>query len=540
MTALVSASIVHAAVAARPADPVLATVNGDPVPLSKVREGGSAAPRAGEAGKALERMIGVELAIQEGYRMGLEATLEVRDQMGVFERDTLRDGVFAGRVARLKPEPQEIETMAKAMTVEVRIRSAIFDARGDADRLVARAAKGDDFDLAAREIAADGRGSVDPGEGFIRMSELLPPVQAAIGGLAPGRVSAVYAIGDRFAVSRLVERRAAPDPDARAKATEGVLRRMQGEAIAKYVEELKAKYAKVDPKVYATLDFQAAKPGFESYLNDTRTLVTISGGKPIQVHDLVDAVRKRLFHGADRAAEKKRLNRKRDEVLDDLIAKRVVLREARAQGLDRKPEYVALRKERERELVFGAFVTRVIEPEVKVTEAEVKKYYETHRADLTAPDMARLESIAFGSRKDAEAALAKLRAGADLAWMRTSAPGRIDPSEDPDLILFPDRPVILADLPADLRQALARGSKGEYRIYSTAGGATHVILVREIIAGGTTSFQEAEGRIRSTLTGLKRQKVFDDYIATLRQASDVKVLVTPEQLEKLVATPAAS
>ena len=226
--------------------------------------------------------------------------------------------------------------------------------------------------------------------------------------------------------------------------------------------------------------------------------------------------------------------------MEDLITKRVVMREALAQGLDKKPAYVALRAEEERRLVFGAFVAKVIEPEVKVADAEIGKYYETHRKDLTGPDMARLESIAFGSRKDAEAALAKLRAGADLVWLRTNAPGRLDPAANPDLLAFPATPVTMDDLPADFRQALAGAVNGEYRLYSASGGATYVILIRESLPGQTMSAESVEGRIRAKLAGEKRQKAFDDYVATLRKASVVKILVTPEQLEKLVASPSAS
>ena len=53
------------------------------------------------------------------------------------------------------------------------------------------------------------------------------------------------------------------------------------------------------------------------------------------------------------------------------------------------------------------------------------------------------------------------------------------------------------------------------------------------------SLESTEGRIRAKLAGEKRQNAFDDYVATLRKASVVKILVTPEQLEKLVASPSA-
>jgi len=536
---VVCASFVPVVGAAPPhgaANPVLATVSGEPIPLSRLRGVNGSAPAPGEAGTLLDRLIGVELVVQEGYRMGLEETLEVRDQLGIFERDTLRDGLFAGRVGNLKPDPKQVESMAKAMTLEVRIRSAVFTARADADQLAARGAKADEFDAAAQELTANGKGSVDPGEGFIQTSQLLPEVQAAIAPLAAGGVSPVYKIGDRFAVSRLVERRSAPDPDARAKAETEVLRRAQIAAMSKYTVELRTKYAKVDESLYATLDFDAEKPGFESYLKDQRTLVTIAGDEPITVGDLADAVRKRLFHGADRAAEKGRLNRKKDELIDDLIVKRVVLREARAQGLDRKPEYLALREQVERELVFGAFVAKVIQPEVKVTDAEIGKYYEAHRKEFTAPDMARLESLAFGSRVDAEAALAKLHAGADLTWMRTNAPGRLDPKARPDLLVFPAAPVTLGDLPNDLRQALTKAESGDYRLHGAADGTTYVIQVRELLPGKTLPLEAAGGQIRVKLTGEKRQQAFDGYVATLRKAADVRILVTPEEIEKLLGS----
>ena len=91
-------------------------------------------------------------------------------------------------------------------------------------------------------------------------------------------------------------------------------------------------------------------------------------------------------------------------------------------------------------------------------------------------------------------------------------------------------------LAPDLQQVLAKADNGEYRIYSPAGGPTYVILVREILTGRTASAQESEALIRSKLIGLKRQRVFDDYIARLRSASEVRILVTPQELETLVGT----
>jgi parvulin-like peptidyl-prolyl isomerase len=523
-----------AAPSAATGDRVLATVNGEPIPIRRLMEANAASPNTKDASALLDRLVSVELVIQEAYRMGLENTLEVRDQLGIFERDALRDGLFAERVERIKPDAKQVEAMVEAMSVEVRIRSAVFPSKTDAERLRSRALKGDDYDAAAKELAANGKGSVDPGEGFIQVSGLLPAVQAAIAALEPGRVSAVYGIGDRFAVTKLLERRPVFDPDVRAKAAEEVRNRAVIEAINAFGEELKAKYAKVDEKLYATLDFDADEPGFDVFLKDARVLVTISGSDPITVGDLADAVRKRLFHGPEKAAEKGRLNRKKAEVLEDLVVKRVVLKEARLKGLDKKPDYLALREDAERELVFGSFVSRVIEPAAKVTDEDVRAFYESHRKDFTAPDMVRLDGMGFSSTTSAEAALAKLRSGADLNWMRANAPGRIDPKSYPDALVFQTSPVIVTDLPEGLRQSIARAGSGEYRLYEGDKGVTYVVQVREAMPGRTRPLEDVEDRIRGRLAGEKRQKAFDAYTARLRTASDVKILVDAGELARLL------
>ena len=515
----------------------VATVNGEPIPLGRLLPQDGVGRTDQDPAQILDRMIRVELVVQEGYRMGLENTLEVRDQMGIFERDTLRDGVFGTVVQSVKVDPKEVDAMATAMTTEVRMRSVLFPKKADAERFVTRVSAGQDFENAAKAVVDSGTGQLDPGEAFIQSSELLPEVQVAVSPLAPGGLSNIYAIGDKFAVTRLVDRRAVPDPEAKTKAEAELLRRAQAEAIGAYVGALRKKSAKVDEALLSSLDFDAEKPGFDAFLKDDRPLVTIAGDEPIRVSDLADAVRKRLFHGADRAAEKGRLNRKKTEVLEDLITKRVVLKEARAKGLDKKPEYVALRDVVERELVFGAFVAKVIEPEVKISDAEIRSYYDAHRDELKGPDMARLDALALATRKDAEDAMAKLRAGADLSWLRVNAPGRIDTKGREDLLQFPQTPVMLSELPDDLRDALSKAQSGDTRLYEPKGGTSYVVLVREMLPGQTIPLDTVESRIRGRLAGQRRQKLFDEYAEKLRAASDVKILVEPEKLGELIGAP---
>lgn len=527
-------SIVPAPAAPGPAIPdsrVAATVNGVAIRVGDLRvdvaESGST-----DAAGALERRINALLVQQEADRMGLRDAIEVKDQLGIFERDTLRDGVFGARVAALRPEPKEIDDLQRAMTTEVRMRSALFKSEADATRLAERAAKGEDFDAAARELTAGGKGQVDPGEGFIKLSEVRPEVAAAVEALAPGKTSGVYTIENQFAVTRLNERRRVENPEARAEAEQEALKRKQLREIGKLVDELRKKYATVDDKLVAAVDFEAGQPGLEGFLKDTRPLAKISGEAPITVADVADAVRKRLFHGAD-AAGQGRLNRKKLDVLDDLITKRVVLKEARRLGLDKKPEYVALRKRYEDELIFGAFIGKAINPGIKTSDEEARRWYDAHKKELTAPDRVRLESAAFGDRKSGEEALAKLRSGADLAWMRTNAPGRVDPASSPGAVEIPVAVVSLSELPDGLRQAVSGAKAGEYRLFPAPNGPVYVVRVRDLIVGTARPFDEVEAAVKAKVSGEKRKQAFDEYVAKLRAASEVKVSLTPDELRSI-------
>ena len=519
--------------ATAPVDRRLATVNGDAITLHQLASDldGASDP---DPWHALDRRIKLTLVVQEADRMGLDDALEVKDQLGVFERDTLRDGLFATRIASIKPDPKAVATMERAMATEVRMKSILMPKEDDAKEL----AGAKDFEAAIKEAVAKDRGQLEEGDEFIKSSELKPEVIAVLAKLQPGQVSAPYAMGDKFAVTRLVERRVVNDPGLHQQAEAEVAKRAQTATISAYVDELRAKYAKVDQKTLQGVDFDAKEPGFEALLKDQRAVATIEGEAPVTIAEIAGALRKRLFHGTENAGGRGKLNRRKSEILDDLIAKRVVVKEAKRLGLDKKPAYLALLEEKRRELLFGAFVGKVLGADVKVADAEIQAYYTSHKKEFTEPEMIRLDAVAFDTRPSAEAALAKLRAGADVAWMKGNATGRLDPAAVPEEARIPATPVMRDELPPPLKEALAGAHAGEFRLVAPPTGPPTVVLVRELYAGNTQPLADAAGGIRGKLTGEKRQAAFEAYVAKLRAASQVKMLVTEAELKELFHSPA--
>ncbi len=101
----------------------------------------------------------------------------------------------------------------------------------------------------------------------------------------------------------------------------------------------------------------------------------------------------------------------RRALLQSWLDAELLAAEARERHLDDAPEVrrsvtMQLARQLEREVRNGV-------PQPEVSDAEVRAYYEAHRAEYETEAQVRASQIAFAARADAEAALAELRAHPD-------------------------------------------------------------------------------------------------------------------------------
>ena len=68
-----------------------------------------------------------------------------------------------------------------------------------------------------------------------------------------------------------------------------------------------------------SLDFEAESPGFEALLKDKRVLAEVKGETPVTVADMAESLKFQFFHGTTMAAERKKLNVKKEQILDGLL-----------------------------------------------------------------------------------------------------------------------------------------------------------------------------------------------------------------------------
>lgn len=524
--------------------PALASINGEPLTLEEferalgeIHTGMAENPKRTmpQPSQLLERLINAKLVLQEARNIGLDELPEVRSAEKTFEEDTLRGMVYGYHVRSIvKPDRKEVDKRYRQAVKEVKVASVIFDKEEDAKRLETEIKAGGKFELLVKKRidAGEAKGSVE-GQ-YLRFDSLSPEVAKSVSAMKKGKVSPLIRIGKQFSLVKLEAIRYPEDKAAREQAEKEALQAKKVTALKAYTNELRKKYVKVDRKLLGKIDYEAAEPGIEKLREDQRVVARVKGEKPIIVADLTAALEKKFFHGADRAAEGKKINRKKDQVLEEILNKQVTLKEARIQKLDRTEYFKVKAEENRNGVLFGAFVQKVIVPDVKVEDEELTSFFQAHIGDYTFPEMVRIDSLVFSNRDSAEDAIGKLRAGADLQWLRANADGQVDPAKAKNLLEFGGQLLDVTTLPDGVRKAVSGAAAGDYRLYADPDDAYYVLVLRERIPSRPMPLESVKGEMEKKVYSEKLVRVLRDWEEKLRKVSNVKIYATGEKLDRIV------
>ena len=515
----------------------VALVNDEPITLeeftqvlSLTHEGREGSKQTGKKDyeKILNRLITTNLIIQEARSMGMDELPEVKDNVDVYSKTTLRDLVRQQLVKEVTADKDEVEKYYQDSIKEYKLRSLMFKTEADAHKVVAAVAAGKPFDeVADQALTADtARGSREPE--IVTAAELNPAVARAVAGLKAGDLSKPVPINPGFVIFRLEEVRNVEDPEARKKAQDAVLTRTQTKALVEHNKRLSKKYLKFNTKLINSLDFGAKEPGMEKLMKDKRVLVEVKGEKPVTVGDLATAFEDKLYHGSARVNTKK-LNAKIPQALEEIVGKRLILSEALRLGLDRTDEYRNKVREYERSVLFAMFVQRIILPAAQPKDEELTAYYDQHLAEYALPPQVRFEGLAFAARNNAEDALDKARRGTEMRWLKENAPGQVA-AQDQGVLQLGENLVPVNELPEAINKALADAHAGDVRLVAGADNNYYVLSVHETMPSRTMPFEQAQEEIGRKVYEEKLQKGLDGWADKLKASSEVTInLITSDK-----------
>lgn len=497
--------------------------------LAATHEGRSEAGRASaDAARAvLGRLVDARLIAIEARAMGLDELPEVQEELRAFEAARLRELAELNATRSVAPDAAEVERLFREVVRQWKIKSLLFRTEEDARRLRDAVDAGASFGALAAEALARGEAQGREQGEYYSGDKLLPQVLQAVSALAPGQVSGVVAIPAGALVLELQEIRYPEDAQARATAERIVRDAARRKALQAEYARLARKHARLDVRLLAALDFESPRPGFEALAKDRRVLARLAGEPPITVADLAAQLRRKFFHGVEAPIRDRKVNAAKAEVLESMLAPRVFRAEARALGLERDDRFLRAVAEFRLQALFGAFVERVVVPDLHVDDAEARRAYEERRAQLTTPPLYRLEAITFGSADAARAAQHQLAAGTDFGWLRAQAKGQV-PLEQRALDV--DGRTLVADaLPPGLAASLAGARAGDARLHAGADGQHVLVRVAEVFPPRTRPYEEVRASIARDLAGEKIAAALADWVAKLRAAHRVRTFLVAVQ-----------
>lgn len=518
-----------------PADESLAvaTVGDDVVTLGELSQAlsavhqartGAARPHGTDFRPALDRLIGSRLVLLEAREMGIDELPELRDVLKQFEESNLRALLQRSITRRAKADPAEVERRYRDAVRERRVRSALFPKEEDAKEAAAAVASGARFDdVVASAVAAK---KAQGGTGVQVLSakvQALPQIVAALEPLAPGGVAGPIQVERGWTLMQLQSVRYPRDAAARAEAERQALAARSARLLNDHYQQLLARSVKVDEALVKSLDFEAAEPGFEKLKQDARVLAAVAGEQPVTIADVCAALERVFFHGIPEAVRQKKVNARARAALDSLVSRRLVAVEARRRGLSSALEHRRAVEERRRELIFGFFVDKAVEPAVRISEADGLAWYEEHKRDYMLPGFYTLSSLGFETAAGAQEAMAKLKSGADLKWVRANASGQLP--EAKLSVKFDGNTVTSKSMTPELTHALQGAQPRDLRLFSPAEGGHYLVVVHQVTAPEAQPYSELRSEILAKVRTAKVNQSLEEWIAKLRKARAVKVYI---------------
>jgi hypothetical protein len=430
-----------------------------------------------------------------------------------------------GYVQGIKADENEVNRIYEDLVRELKIKSVRFRKEEDAKWIESRLNSGKDFDVVVKKAVEEGLAETDEKVEYINNQDLTRPIAGLTSTMEIGSRSPIVSVSkNRFIIFKLEDIRIPEleDPEARQKAERQALNDTRVQAANNYYKELKAEYVKLDETLFHELDYESTESGFEQLLQDKRVLAEIQGERPITVADLTTAIKKKFFHGIKLAIAGKRVNKQKRKIFEDMLQRRVLLKEALKQGIDQTDEYKSRVKEYENSVIFGAFVKKVVTPEIKLEKKDLETYYKDNSQEYSSPELMRMNSIAFRKRADAEGAIRKLEKGTDFNWLSSNAQGQVDRNTK-GLITFEGKLLTTRSLPEDIQKAVLRARPGDFRLYTDSRGHFYVLHIYHVIPPEQKPFEEVRKDIAKHVYNEKIKQTVEQWADQLRAYYSVEI-----------------
>ncbi|MDD2308586.1 MAG: peptidylprolyl isomerase [Desulfuromonadaceae bacterium] len=208
----------------------------------------------------------------------------------------------------------------------------------------------------------------------------------------------------------------------------------------------------------------------------------------------------------------------RKEMLDTMIIRELILQQASKDGLDKGPEIEEKLQDLKKRLIVESFLKKKVEAESKVSDEDLKKFYEQNKDKFKSGEQIRASHILVKTEKEAKDILAQLKSGGNFEELAKKSSVDSSAAKGGDLGWFGKGSMV----PVFEKAALAL-KEGQISEIVKSDFGFHIIKLTGKRAAGIRPFEEVKEQIKGAIMPTKQQEVFQKIKDELKKTAKITI-----------------
>ena len=478
----------------------------------------------------LQTLIDMELLQMEAKERGIDSLPVFVYKMAQHRKEKLI-GLYQTKKIKVRVSGQEVSDYFREQELAHKVRFAQLIAASEDSAWSARReiTAGRDFADVAEQWSI--HGPTMEQSGFVGKLDIPPYLRPPLFALAKGEVSQPIDIGGHFALFKALEfAETGLDDEQFQKIYRQLFIERSVAARAALADSLKQALKLARDQRGLDAFVAAMRRGASSEDKAVRAIVLYRyEGGTIAAGDVLDAASQLKYKTLDLRRTEAVVEYAESTLVPDALFVEAALRE----GLDRTGEVTQwLARKRERELVVQLRVA-VLKERVSISQEDIRREYEENPDRYMQPDQIEIQEILVATEAEAQDLLASLRQGASMGDLARQHSKRSPTLRDEEgrRRFTAAAAVVYGRLVAAARKAPVGQLVGPLQVRE--GYSIFKVLSRE---QQRSSFEEAKKRVRATVNWIKKQQVFEQFLAELRAKYAAQVEVREDNLQRVLTS----
>ena len=482
----------------------------------------------------LQTLIDMELLQLEAKEQGIDRLPAFIYKIAQYRKEKLV-GLYQIKKIKVRVSGQEVSDYfrERELARKVRFAQIITTSKDSAWSALREIASGRDFGEVAEQWSIHEPTMEQGGDTgrYAGKLDMPPYLRPPLFTLAAGEVSQPIDIGGHFALFKALE---SIETELDAEQFQKIYRQL-------FIERTVEARAALTDSLKEALNLERDQQGLDAFSAAMHRGATSGeeavqaivlyryAGGTITAGDVFDAVSQLKYKTLDLRSKEAVIEYAEGTLIPDALFVEAALRE----GLDREEEVTQwLAKKRERELVVQLRV-QVLQERVSISAEDIRREYEENPDRYMRPDQIEIQEILVATEKEAKDLLERLRQGesmGDLARQYSKRPPELRDEEGRRRFTVAAA-AVYGRLVAAARKAPVGQLTGPLQVRE--GYSIFKVLSRE---RQRASFAEAKKRVRATVNWIKKQQVFEQFLAELRTKYAAQVEIREDNLKRVLTS----